>query len=232
MHDAPLILGLETSGLAGSVALSQGERVLGQRSLDQAGRRHAQTLVSECAQLLKEQGFSPADLSAVAATQGPGSFTGLRVGVVAAKTLAYALRIPLVLLDTFDLIAAQLPPDWNGVWIVDDAQRQELFVGRYVRGENGNSMLAGERFLTPMREWLSSLPENDVVVGPGTSRIPADIASPRVDRDATVTIPRAETVCRLASKRLAAGMTDNPWTATPFYVRLSAAEEKAAKSGL
>jgi tRNA threonylcarbamoyladenosine biosynthesis protein TsaB len=227
----PLILGLETSGLAGSVALSQGERVLGQRSLEQAGRRHAQTLISECAELLKEHGVSPADLSAVAATQGPGSFTGLRVGVVAAKTLAYALRIPLVLLDTFDLVAAQLPSKWSEVWIVDDAQRQELFVGRYVRGENTNWTLTGERFLTPFRDWLSSLPADSVVVGPGTARIPPDLASLRVMRDAAFTIPRAETVCRLAAGRLAAGSTNDPWTAAPFYVRLSAAEEKAAKSG-
>lgn len=225
-----LILGIETSGLAGSVALSRGEVVLGQRSLEQAGRRHAQTLVSQIAELLKTHNFAPADLSAVAVTQGPGSFTGLRVGIVCAKTLAYALQVPLILVDAFDVIAAQCPAELSEVWIVDDAQRQELYVGHYLKTDADRWQLTGERFIKPMRDWLASLPVTDVVVGPGTARIPVEIISPHILREPAVTVPRAETVCRLAAGKLAAGQTDDCWTALPFYIRVSGAEEKAAKS--
>src|SRR5262245_61911796 len=71
-----LILALEPSGLTGSVALSRGDIVLGTRLLEHPGRRHAQTLVAECQSLLNEHQLSPRDLHAVAATRGPGSFTG------------------------------------------------------------------------------------------------------------------------------------------------------------
>jgi tRNA threonylcarbamoyladenosine biosynthesis protein TsaB len=225
-----LILGIETSGLAGSVALSRGDVVLGQRSLEQAGRRHAQTLVAEIAALLASHKLSPTNLSAIGVTRGPGSFTGLRVGIVCAKTLSYALRLQLVLIDTFDIIAAQCPAELSDVWIVDDAQRQELYVGRYLRSDAGRWQLTGERFITPMRDWLARLPETDVVVGPGTPRIPSDMVSPRILREPAVTVPRAETICRLAAGKLAAGQIDDGWTAAPFYIRVSGAEEKAAKS--
>jgi tRNA threonylcarbamoyladenosine biosynthesis protein TsaB len=223
-----LILGIDTSGTAGSVALWRDQTLLAHAALEQSGRRHAQTLVAQIAALLKEQNLSPRELDAVAATRGPGSFTGLRVGVVCAKTLAYALGVPLILVDTFDVIAAQCPPEWNAVWIVDDAQRQELYTGRYERGNDDRWSLAGSRFITPVRDWLATLSPDDIVIGPGVVKLPPDILSPRIVRTADATIPRAETVCRLASRRLAAGETDDVWTATPFYIRVSGAEEKAA----
>ena len=223
-----LILALETSGLAGSVAVARDGVSLGERSLEQAGRRHAQTLVSECRSLLAEHQQSPRDLTAVAVTRGPGSFTGLRVGIVCAKTLAYALRIPLILVDTFDIIAAQCPAGWNDVWIVDDAQRQELYVGRYRRTDAESWRLEGVRFIVPMREWLDSRAESDIVAGPGTAKIPPEVASPRIVRDLAVTVPRAATVCRIAARKLAAGETDDVLIALPFYIRVSGAEEKAA----
>jgi tRNA threonylcarbamoyladenosine biosynthesis protein TsaB len=224
-----LILGIDTSGAAGSVALSSGDRVIADSALEQSGRRHAQTLVSQIAALLKQHQLSPADLTGIAATRGPGSFTGLRVGVVCAKSLAYALGLPLILVDTFDVIAAQCPIAWSAVWIVDDAQRQELYVGRYERSQNGNLTLANPRFITPGRDWLATLDSNEIVVGPGTLRIPAEIAAPHIMRTDDVTIPQAATVCCLAERRLVVDETDDDWTAAPFYIRASGAEENAAK---
>jgi tRNA threonylcarbamoyladenosine biosynthesis protein TsaB len=223
-----LILGIDTSGQSGSVALSREDRILAQAALEQAGRRHAQTLVSQVDAMMKEQQLSARDLNAVAATKGPGSFTGLRVGVVCAKTLAYSLGTPLILVDTFDVIAAQCPDAWDAVWIVDDAQRQELYFGRYVRGSDNRWSLADSRTIRPAQDWLASLPPDDIVIGPGVTRLPADISSPRIIRSADVTIPKAETVCRLAWPRFKAGETDDVWTAAPFYIRVSGAEEKAA----
>lgn len=224
-----LILGIDTSGQAGSAAICRGDEIVAEAALEQAGRRHAQTLVSQIAAMLKAQQLSPGELNAIAATRGPGSFTGLRVGVVCAKTLAYSLGVPLILVDTFDVIAAQCPSDWNAVWIVDDAQRQELYVGHYVRNENADPALAAARTIVPRHEFLTTLDANDIVIGPGTLRIPMEIPSPRIVRSADVTIPQAATVCRLAARRLHAGETDDVWTAAPFYIRVSGAEENAAK---
>lgn len=223
-----ILLAIETSGLAGSVAIARDDVVLEQRSLEQPGRRHAQTLVAEIAAMFKSRKLSPRDLTAVGVTHGPGSFTGLRVGIVCAKTLSYSLNIPLLLVDTFDIIAAQCPSELSTVWIVDDAQRQELYAGRYLRQDDGQWRLQGERFLTPRDQWLASLPAAEVVVGPGTAKIPLETLTPRIVREATINLPRAETLCRLAARKLAAGELADHWTAAPFYIRVSGAEEKAA----
>ncbi|MFN5976898.1 MAG: tRNA (adenosine(37)-N6)-threonylcarbamoyltransferase complex dimerization subunit type 1 TsaB, partial [Planctomyces sp.] len=83
-----MLLAVETSGMTGSLALSADGQLLSERVLESEGRRHAQTLVSEVGLLLSGQGLTVGDLSAVAVSIGPGSFTGLRVGLVFAKTLA------------------------------------------------------------------------------------------------------------------------------------------------
>lgn len=224
------LLGIDTSGLAGSVALCRNGIILEQRSLEQAGRRHAQTLITQIAALLSGHQLQPHNLNGVAVISGPGSFTGLRVGVVCAKTLSYALRIPLITVDTFDVVAAQCPPELSAVWIVDDAQRQEVFAGRYVRVDAETWRLQGDRFIVLARDWLSSLPQSEIVVGPGTQKLPGDISSPQVMRDAAINWPRAETVCRLAERKLLAGERSDCWTAMPFYIRVSGAEEKVLKS--
>ena len=226
-----MILGINTSGLAGSVALMKEDAIVAQRSLEQAGRRHAQTLTFEVAAMMTALKLEPRDLTAIGVIRGPGSFTGLRVGVVCAKTLSYSLKIPLIVLDTFDVIAAQCPAEFSSVWIVEDAQRQELFIGRYERVADRACRLADQRFIAPAKTWLESLPPEDIVIGPGTLKIPAECRSPQILRDPAISLPRAETVCRLAAHRLAAGDVDDCWTATPFYMRLSGAEEKAAAKG-
>ena len=86
------ILAIETSGFEGSIALSENSDVLAQRELARAGRRHAQTLVLEVAELLESHSLQPDQIDVVAVSHGPGSFTGLRVGVVFAKTFAWPAR--------------------------------------------------------------------------------------------------------------------------------------------
>src|SRR5262245_34096399 len=116
----PRLLILETSGRTGHVALAQGEAFLGLRSLDEA-RRHARDLVPAVAGLLAEQGWQPRDLDAVVISRGPGSYTGLRVGIMSAKTLAYATGCALVAIDTFAAIAHQAPAEVQNLDVIADA---------------------------------------------------------------------------------------------------------------
>lgn len=88
-----LLLAVEASTHTGTLSLSDDNRVIAERVLAAEGRRHAQTLVQDVSQLLSEHGRTAADLRAVAVSVGPGSFTGLRVGVVFAKTYAWAAGI-------------------------------------------------------------------------------------------------------------------------------------------
>jgi tRNA threonylcarbamoyladenosine biosynthesis protein TsaB len=220
------ILGLETSGLTGSIALDR-DGVITQRELATAGRRHAQTLVAEMRDLLSEHGLRPAEVDAVAVGIGPGSFTGLRVGVVFAKTFAYAVRCRVRTVDTLAVVAHQAPAELSSVWIVSDAQRGDFFTARYDR-INAGWRRDDEIRLVHSATWLPTLSADDVVAGPAVSRIPADTTNARIIRDDWAARPTAAAVVAVAKPQLIAGESDDFWTLSPLYIRPSAAEEKLA----
>ncbi|HUE69420.1 MAG TPA: tRNA (adenosine(37)-N6)-threonylcarbamoyltransferase complex dimerization subunit type 1 TsaB [Pirellulaceae bacterium] len=134
-------LAIETSSKSGTVALLQGDDVAHQRQLDPLVGS-ARTLAPAIEQLLTDQQLRPDQLNLIAVSTGPGSFTGLRVGITTAKTLAYALGCDILGVDTLDAIAAQVPGDVAGAVAGDgarelhaviDAQRRELFLAWYER---------------------------------------------------------------------------------------------------
>jgi tRNA threonylcarbamoyladenosine biosynthesis protein TsaB len=227
-----LTLGIETSSFGGSVALSRGGEVLAQRDLDPTGRRHARTLVPEIQLLLAEAGQAAGDLELIAVSIGPGSFTGLRVGVVCAKTLAWAAGAKLSAVDTFLAIASQSPPDVHAVQIVGDGQRGDLYLGRYRRNGDGSWILDGAIEITPAEDWLEELTATDIATGPGLERH-ADAAATRcriLPRE--LWTPRAASIALLGEQRAISGIADDLWTAEPFYLRKSGAEEKADEKSM
>ena len=209
------------------MALSRGKEVLAQRELDPTGRRHARTLVPEIQSLLTDAGRTAGDLELIAVSIGPGSFTGLRVGVVSAKTLAWATGAKLVAVDTFLAIASQSPADVPAVQVVGDGQRGDLYVGRYRRIADGSWTRDGAIGITPAEDWLATLAATDVVAGSGLERH-ADVAAARcrvLPRE--LWTPRAATITYLGQQRALSGQTDDHWSVEPFYLRKSGAEEKA-----
>lgn len=230
MDPPPLTLGIETSSFGGSVALSRGRELLAQRDLDPSGRRHARTLVPEIHNLLQAAGRTAADLQLIAVSIGPGSFTGLRVGVVCAKTLAWAVGAKLVGVDTFLATASQSPPEVDRVQVVGDGQRGDLYVGRYRRDLTGDWSLDGAIGIAPADDWLAGLTATDVVSGPGLERH-AEAAAARcrvLSRE--LWTPRAATIARLGQPPAVRGNTDDVWSLEPFYLRRSGAEENADRS--
>lgn len=100
-----LILNLETSTRICSVSLSKGSEIIGLKE-DSEGRNHATLLTVFIDEILKESGIETEELDAIAVSKGPGSFTGLRIGVSAAKGMAYALSIPLISVNTLKMMAS------------------------------------------------------------------------------------------------------------------------------
>lgn len=225
-----IVLGIETSGLEGSVAIVRGDECLGEIALNQTGRRHAQSLVLEIRELIRANDISPRELDAVAVSQGPGSFTGLRVGMVCAKTLCYAVRCPILAVDTFQAIATQVPNQFDRVWVVEDAQRADLFVGEYLRSSSGSWTLTAPIQIVSVADFVASRTSEDVVTGPGLRKLNSVEHALQTIDEVTVYRPRASTVAQLAVAALnspsAATSSPDFWTASPFYLRLSAAEEK------
>lgn len=225
-----LILAIETSAQAGSVALLTDESLVTQVVLP-ADRRSAQSLAPAIDQLLRSAGVKPAELGLVATTIGPGSFTGLRVGVTTAKTLAYAVGCQCLGVDTLEVIALQAAgehsPDQE-LHVVLDAQRKELFLARF-RLEGSEPVRLGDNTIVPASEWLASLQPGTLVSGPGLARLVDKVPADVLVAPAELREPTAAVVGQLAHRDYQRGRRADLWKLMPQYLRPSAAEEKAGR---
>lgn len=235
------VLALETSGRVGSIALltapADGPAAVVAAQALPPGERSAQTLLPAVKRLLAEQQWRPADLGLIATTTGPGSFTGLRIGVVAAKTLAYALRTQLVGVHTLAAMAlawrqciASTPPAEAParLWTVLDAQRQELFAACFERGSDLASAPAPPTSILAVDDWLGRLAPGDAVTGPPLSKLLDRLPAGAAPLPASEWSPSASATGLLAIELERRGHTTAPLSLAPNYYRKSAAEEKAA----
>lgn len=229
-----ILLGIETSGLEGSIALSRDETCLGERQLNQTGRRHAQSLVLEIGNLLESHSLAPRDIDLIAVSRGPGSFTGLRVGMVCAKTIAYATGCRFIAIDTFAAIAENLPSSTPHVIVIEDAQRDDLFVGEYRRNTSGEWLQTSPIQIVSVTSFMNRPLESETITGPGVKKLISSSAHVALIFDTNISQPKASAIAELGrrwatSERIDTLTTDsNFWTASPFYLRMSAAEEKHA----
>lgn len=128
-----VVLGIESSTNVCSVGLAQsGKPLIEERMTEE--RVHSEKLLSHVEALLSRGGITPGQLGAIAVSIGPGSFTGLRIGLSTAKGLCFALDAPLVAIPTFDAIAhaaADVRPDVSNILVALDAKKGDFYSGRY-----------------------------------------------------------------------------------------------------
>ena len=117
---------IETSTDCCSAALSEGSRILSER-ISESARQHAASLAPFVAEVLQEAGLDARDLDAVAVSKGPGSYTGLRVGVSTAKGLCFGARKPLIGIDTLQILALQAQGRFDRIVAMIDARRMEVY---------------------------------------------------------------------------------------------------------
>jgi len=220
----PRIVILETSGRRGQVALARGDQLLAVRQLDEA-RRHARDLAPTLARLLAEQGWRAREIDAVFVSHGPGSYTGLRVGIMSAKTLAYATSCVLLAIDTFAAVGHQAPPEADRLDVVADAQQGKIYVQSFVRdaGEwKSTTALSIQRF----EDWLNRRPSSAWVSGPGLNTYRSCLPEGIPVVEDSESEPRAESLLALGLRRYRSAERDDPWSLEPIYLRPSAAEEQ------
>lgn len=224
---ATRILALETSGFSGSIALAMGDTLVTQAALPPR-QRTAQGLAPLIEQQLQAAGWRPADLQLIAVTQGPGSFTGLRVGIVTAKTLAYATGAAVLGVDTMKVLAhsVEAPNKTPRLSVVLDAQRNQLFVEDFVPDENGHWRVDQATRIVDNDVWLASLTAETKVTGTGLTKLKARIPATTTVVSETLWEPTATAVAALAWREFLGGRRDDLWTIAPNYFRPSAAEEK------
>jgi tRNA threonylcarbamoyladenosine biosynthesis protein TsaB len=179
-------------------------------------------LMPGVAELLGQTGKNLTDLTAVAVSLGPGNFTGLRIGVATAKTLAWSLKCPLVAVPTLEILAAQFPFHPHPIGVVMDAKRGEVFWGLFACPEDQPQALEG-----PLRLAAADLPPRlarpMVLTGPGLD-VHLDVLTPYLAPEIALAPPErrwplAPTLARLARLRLKQGLAANPAQLVPTYLR-------------
>ena len=225
-----LILAFETSAKAASVALLEGETLLGE-SYQNTGLTHSQTIMVMAEDLLKQCGKTPADVQAVAVAAGPGSFTGVRIGVAAAKGFAWGKELPCYGVSTLEAMAEHLGI-WQGyVCPVMDARRSQVYNALFHVNCGKITRITEDRAISlqDLGEDLQKLSETVFLVGDGSNlcyntlleRVP-NLVLPAAHR----MHQRAVGVGLAAAGMAARGEVPSGAELAPNYLRLSQAERE------
>ena len=230
-----MVLGLETSGEIAGMALVRGEEVLAQETF-----RHemklSRDLLPRLDALMQGLGLRPQDLGGVAVSLGPGSFTGLRIGVTAAKTLAYSLGIPVAGVGTLHALGAEHPaPPPTLCCVLLDAGEQSVFAALFQWTEQGLEPRAEELQLpiADLVRRVSLTPLQVVAVGAVEAHGPVlrEALGPRLVAERPAQTPSPTTVARLGAGLILRGATVQPHDLAPRYLRPSTPEARLARRG-
>ena len=225
-----LILAFETSAKAASVALHDGSRLLGE-SYQNTGLTHSQTLMVMAEDLLKQCGKTARDVTAVAVAEGPGSFTGVRIGVAAAKGFAWGGELSCYGVSTLEAMAKSLGIHRGYVCPVMDARRSQVYNALFYVNCGVYTRIREDRAISlqDLGEDLQNLQEPVFLVGDGSvlcyNSLSEDVSGlvlPAEHRQHQ----RAAGVALVAAEKIAAGEVGDGNALTPNYLRLSQAERE------
>ena len=225
-----LILAFETSAKAASVALTENGKLLGE-IYQNTGLTHSQTLMVMAEDLLKQCGKAAKDITAVAVAEGPGSFTGVRIGVAAAKGFAWGREIPCYGISTLEAMAVSLGAYEGHVCACMDARRNQVYNAVFYVNRGEPERFSDDRAisLTELKEELEHIDGPIFLVGDGAGLAYKTLAP---DIPELILPPehrlhqRAVGVALLAEAKAAAGEAGDGNALSPNYLRLSQAERE------
>jgi len=228
-----LTLAIDCTTQTLSLALLDGSEVRAETNLN-PGRHHAETLLPAAERLLAEAVVEPGNVDLLACTVGPGSFTGLRIGVSTLKGMALALGKPVVGVSTLEALAQNAMPAGRLVCPMLDARRDQVYAGLYRTGPEGCPEPAGKEALVGIDSLLERLGDGEVLfLGDGAVRHEerlVRVMGPRaILAQSGCHAVRAGAVGMIALRRFREkGGGDDAVTLAPRYLRLSEAEMKIA----
>lgn len=218
------ILAIETSSRAGSIGLAAGDELLAVERFDR-NLRHVAELLPAVERQTKKLGWKADYLEEVYVSAGPGSFTGLRIGITVAKTLAQACGVQIVSVPSIEVIAANAPADALNVAVVLDAKRKQVFAGRFLR-QNGQLATTLQACLVDPRQFINESPRPLLLIGEGIKYHQEAMEDEDVKfGDESLAWPRAEMVHKIGRPMAKKGEFADPETLTPIYLRAPEAEE-------
>ncbi|MFD2908992.1 tRNA (adenosine(37)-N6)-threonylcarbamoyltransferase complex dimerization subunit type 1 TsaB [Flavobacterium ardleyense] len=211
-----LILNIETATKNCSVSLSDDGKTIVCKEVAEQNFSHAEKLHLFIAEVLVENNFGFSDLKAVAVSQGPGSYTGLRIGVSSAKGLCYALNIPLIAIDTLQLLAKQIQIE-NGIILpMIDARRMEVFTAFYDKNynqiRNVQAEIIDENSYSEIAEVLH-------LVGDGTAKFESTLTHEKFVFHPAVIFPSANEMSQLSFEKFQKQEFVDVAYFEPFYLK-------------
>ena len=222
------ILAMDTATMVSSVAVADNKRLLAEIIVENK-LPHSETLLPNVEQVLKLAGTKREGLEAIAVSIGPGSFTGLRIGLAAAKAMAYGLNIPLVGIPTIEGLAWHYPVAAVTVAGFIDAQKGNVYTAHYRWNGDGFDEIKPIEVLS-LPEAVAACAEVDgpvMAVGDMVTKkfgkleaLPKNLSVP----PRHTMMPRAANIAMAGLGRLAKGQTDNLMDLEPIYIRKSEAE--------
>lgn len=226
------VLGIESATPVAGVAVVHRGGVLAERLVNNK-KTHSGHLLPMIKAVIEEAGLSPGDIGGVAVSSGPGSFTGIRIGMSTAKTLAQVWGVPVVGVSTLDALAHPLAGLASLVCPVLNARKNEVYTSVYDGLGGLLRNLTGPRALKPeeLADLLARWPERAVAfLGDGVGQYQGRLTELLGDRalfaPLAISLPRGSTVADLGLIKLMQGQGTGPLTLLPNYVRLSEAEVK------
>lgn len=237
-----LLLSIETATGCGSVALTKGGISNGKilaEAIAQPEITHSRRLLGSVDWVMQAAGVHWDELHGVAISLGPGSFTGLRIGMAAAKGIVYACKKPLIGVQTLDAIALACPVIDRPLWCLLDARKQEVYAACYHAGPLGLPEQCSPVEALRPEHLLEKITGPTLLAGPGlTEYHDFFIEQAKLDNKqellrlipSALSSPSAARIGFLAAEQLLCGKTTDPETLAPLYVRASEAEVNLQKN--
>ena len=219
------VVGIETSGLIGNIAVCDGNIVVGRKTYGK-NLSHGKEIVSSLESIFNEIKWKPNDIELIAVSIGPGSYTGLRIGVTCAKTLAYGLGKPVIDVPTLDVLVENVKDNSaKTICPVIDAKRKSVYACIYDRDKKRK--ITDYLIISP-DSLIDMLPESTLIYGDGIAPYKQIFAQKELTilSDDKLGIADAANVARLGMERYEQGIRCEINSLVPLYLRKSEAEEK------
>ncbi|MEW6203116.1 MAG: tRNA (adenosine(37)-N6)-threonylcarbamoyltransferase complex dimerization subunit type 1 TsaB [bacterium] len=223
-------ISITTSHRVCGCAIADDERILGNMNFA-ADRRCVEELTGRIEALLKECGVQHGDLDGVAVDIGPGMLTGLKIGVVTAKTYAQVLNLPIVGISSFQVLADGAPPDFTNISVVIHSSRDQYFFAMFCR--NGKvlkeTVSGGITNAADIVRWLESGHETIYVTGGGVEKLRGELSAVHlVLAGEDDCLPKAKDLAQVALSMFRSGQGTRYNNINPLYICATNAEKDLA----
>ena len=224
------IIGIDTSTMAANVAVLEDDKLICEYTIN-TKKTHSQKLMPMIENILKLSDLDIKEIDAIAICVGPGSFTGLRIGMATAKAMAHVNNIPLIGVNSLEILGANMDLCNRNICSILDAQRNQVYMNKYILKDYKITELEeiSIKAIDELLEEISSSNEDWVLVGEAVYKY-----KEKIEEISNITIPspannitKASTLCFVArDKMLANDQVYNCYNINPMYIRKSQAEEQ------